>query len=81
MTSDAQAFALLVFSCAVGVTAHVAIAWRLVAVASRWRALLALLALLVPPLALFLGLRARMFATSAIWLLAWIAYFAIRARA
>lgn len=73
---DTQAFALLVLSCAVGVTAHVAIVFRLASIAPRGPALIAFL---VPPLAPFFGIRARMFATSAIWLFAWIVYFATRA--
>jgi hypothetical protein len=76
--TDTQAFALLVLSCAAGVTAHVALVFRLAGVVSRW---LAVAALLVPPLALVLGVRARLYATSALWLGTWGVYFAMRARA
>lgn len=76
--SDTQVFASLVLSSAVGVTAHVAIAWQLAAIEPRWRALLALL---VPPLALVFGIRSRLYVTSAVWLVAWIAYLCVRTRA
>ncbi len=76
--SDTQLFALIVLSCAVGVTAHLAIVWQLAAHAPRWRSLLALL---VPPLTLFFGIRARSFVTTAVWAVAWIVYFGARMRA
>jgi hypothetical protein len=76
--SDAVAFAVVVLSCAVGVTAHVALVWRLAFVAPRWRALLALVC---PPLAPIWGVHARLFVRSAIWLAAWTAYGVLRLRA
>lgn len=75
--SDAVAFGILVLSCAVGVTVHVALVWGLSSVAPRWRAALALVC---PPLAPIWGIRARLFVRSALWLAAWTAYLVMRAR-
>ena len=73
--SDALVLALLVLSCAVGATAHVALVWRLAQRPPRWRAPVALLC---PPLAPLFGASERLFVRTGIWVLAWGVYVATR---
>lgn len=65
----------LVLSFAVLVTSHVALVYGLTMQRPRWRGPVALL---VPPLAPFWGVTARMYLRSAFWLMSLLVYAAIR---
>lgn len=70
-TVDAVIVATLVASFATLVTVHLSLIYSLLVRRPRWRAAAALL---VPPLAPYFGLRARMLVRVAIWIVAVIAY-------
>jgi hypothetical protein len=69
--NDVAALALTVLGFASLVTAHVAIAFGLLACAPRWHAAIAFF---VPPAAPVLAVRARAFVRAAIWIVAAAVY-------
>ena len=78
MTGDAFLVFAIVASFAAHVTAHVALAVGLLLRKPRARGVVALL---LPPLALYFGIREKMWARSILWTAALVAYLAARVAA